>query len=143
MKNHRDTIQLHSEHKEQIINITSELQGCLERSGIEEGMMLVFPLHTSCAVYLSDSDDNLTRDTQETLRSLIPSTPPGKKSVYHHNKRDPKQNAPAHLKAVLLGHHVTLPITEGEFDFGTYHTVYYAEFDGQRSKKILVKTIGQ
>ena len=143
MRNFKKTLTLTTEYKEEIVNITSSLEGVLAESGVLEGIMLVFPLHTSSAVYLNDSDQHLVKDTQEILRSLVPSTPPGKKSDYDHNRRDPKKNATGHLKSILLGHNLNLPISEGKFDFGTYQTVYYAEFDGRRPKEILIKIIGE
>ena len=89
------------------------------------------------AVYLSDSDRSLTGDFGELLTRLIP------EGAYQHNLSDDKQNATAHLKSLLTGHHLVLPVTEGSLDLGVYQTVYYAEFDGQRDKEILVKVIGE
>lgn len=142
MKSFREVLSLETEYKEEIVDITPQLKKILDKSGINDGIMMVFPLHTSSAVYLNDSDRYLVKDAQELLRSLVPSTPQGKKNVYHHNQRDPKENAAAHLKSMLLGHNLSLPISAGKFDFGLYHTVYYAEFDGRRPKEILIKIIG-
>jgi secondary thiamine-phosphate synthase enzyme len=143
MQSVREILSIKTEYTEEIVDITPRLNDILDKSEIIDGMMLVFPLHTSSAVYLNDSDRHLVKDSQELLRALVPSTPQGKKSVYHHNQRDPKENAAAHLKSMILGHNVTLPISKGKFDFGLYHTVYYAEFDGRREKEILIKIFGE
>jgi len=137
MDSHRETITVQTEELKDIRNITDPLRDILQSSDVQDGVMSVFPLHTSCAVFINDSDPNLLTDVSEVLETLIPEN-----QDYKHNKTDPKQNAAAHLKSILTGHHVTLPITDGAFDFGRYHTVYYAEFDGTRPKEILVKTVG-
>lgn len=137
MKTEREILTFHTEKKQEIRDITPDLREILSGSDIKEGMMQVFPHHTSCGVYLSDSDPDLKQDFLEVLEHVAP-----EEGDYRHNQNDPKENAAAHLKSSLIGHHVVLPITDGSFDFGTYHTVYYAEFDGRRSKEVLVKLFG-
>lgn len=141
MRSYREEISIETDRPEEIINLTPQLRSHLRESGIEDGFMLVFPQHTSSAVYINDSDQQLTEDARDLLARLIPETPAGDKEQYNHV--DHKENAPAHLKSILLDHNVTLPITDGEFDFGAYQTVYYAEFDGCRPKEILVKIVGE
>ena len=99
---------------------------------------MVFPHHTSAAVYISDSDLGITSDFLKVLRKLVPAN-----NNYTHNKADPKKNADAHLKAALTGHHIVIPITNGALDLGLYQTIYYAEFDGRREKEVEVKVIGE
>ena len=107
-------------------------------SGIREGSILVFPHHTSSAVYISDSDSSLTLDFLELIGGMVPDM-----AGYRHDETDYKKNAAAHLKAILSGHHVTLPVSGGRLDLGLYQTVYYAEFDGGREKEVLVKVTGE
>lgn len=133
----RDTIMIDTSDPEQIIDITDRVRDILHESPVEEGLISVFPLHTSSAVFINDSDPHLLNDINELLRDLVPEA-----NDYDHNDVDPKENATAHIKSILTGHHVTIPVTDGSLDFGRYHTIYYAEFDGQRPKEILVKTIG-
>ncbi len=137
MKTYRDFLTLRTEQKLEIRDITKEVSQVLAKSGISDGILLLFPHHTSAAVYLSDSDRSLTEDFGALMDRLIP------EGSYRHNLSDDKQNATAHLKALLTGHHLVLPVTEGSLDLGVYQTVYYAEFDGQRDKEVLVKVIGE
>lgn len=138
MKTHKEFIYLTTGAREEIVNITARVQRICRDSGIREGFVLVFPHHTSSAVYISDSDTCLTRDYQKVLRELIP-----KEENYAHNRADPKKNADGHLKSILTGHHIILPLTDGRLDIGIYQTIYYAEFDGMRKKEILVKVMGE
>jgi secondary thiamine-phosphate synthase enzyme len=137
MKSHRKIIELRTEEREEIVNISREVHAAVRASGIQEGLCLVYPLHTSSAVFLNDSDSSVTLDTADVLRRLVPAA-----AGYRHDDVDPKANADGHIKQVLVGHHLVLPVTEGALDFGTYQTVYYAEFDGGRVKEVLVKIIG-
>lgn len=122
----------------EIVNITSQVESATRESGIQEGLLLVYPMHTSSAVYVSDSDWSLTEDFADLLAELAPDS-----KHYRHDETDYKKNAAGHLKAILTGHSVTLPITAGRLDLGTYQTVYYFEFDGQRPKEVLLKGIGE
>ncbi len=137
MKSYEKTIIFNTAKKEEVIDVTRECQEALAESGIMEGMALVFPLHTSSAVFITDSDFGVARDYMDLLVRLVPAG-----AGYRHDKTDHKQNAHGHLRAILTGHHVSCPVTRGEFHFGTYHTLYYLEFDGQRPKEILIKIIG-
>lgn len=137
MIHERNIISIETTEREEIQNITGQLEEILVSSEIDEGLISVFPLHTSSAVFINDSDPSLLADIRDILRECVPES-----RSYQHNQSDPKENATAHIKSILTGHHVTIPITDGQFDFGRYHTVYYAEFDGQRPKEILVKTMG-
>ena len=138
MKSTRELIHLETSEKEEIVNITREVMKVISGSGISEGLALVYPMHTSSTVYVSDSDTSLTEDLRDVLAALVP-----EEGMYRHNETDYKRNATSHLKATLCGHHVVLPVTEGRLDLGTYQTIYYAEFDGTRPKEVLVKIIGE
>ncbi|HPS00265.1 MAG TPA: secondary thiamine-phosphate synthase enzyme YjbQ [Candidatus Sumerlaeota bacterium] len=121
----------------EILNITDQVEGAVAESSIQEGMALVYPMHTSSAVYVSDSDYSLTQDFADLLDELVPAS-----REYRHDRTDYKKNAAGHLKAILSGHSVTLPVTAGRLDLGTYQTLYYFEFDGKRPKEVLVKILG-
>jgi secondary thiamine-phosphate synthase enzyme len=138
MKSYKEFIYIHTNSKVEIVNITEDVYRICRKSGIKEGVVLVFPFHTSAAVYISDSDFNLTDDYRKVLSKLIPA-----EDNYVHDLTDYKRNADAHLKSILTGHHITLPLSNGELDLGIYQTIYYAEFDGQRKKEVLVKIIGE
>ena len=124
MRTYKDFIHLTTRAKEEIVDITAQVQHICQKSGVKEGFILIFPHHTSSAVYISDSDTSLTRDYQKVLRKLIP-----KEENYAHNQTDPKENADGHLKSTLTGHHIILPLTNGRLDLGLYQTIYYAGFD--------------
>ena len=138
MKTYKEFIRITAKNKEEVINITPQIEKTCGKSGIKEGIALVFPHHTSSAVYISDSDKGITSDLLKILKRVIPAS-----DAYIHNKVDPKQNADAHIKSTLTGHHIVIPITAGKLDLGLYQTIYYAEFDGMREKEILVKLIGE
>jgi secondary thiamine-phosphate synthase enzyme len=137
MKSVRKLIEVQTQQQVEIVDITRQVMEIVRSSGVSEGMALVYPHHTSSAVYISDSDRCLQGDFESVLALLVP-----ERDDYAHDRTDPKLNATAHLKAILAGHHVVMPVTNGKLDLGTYQTVYYAEFDGRRTKEILVKVIG-
>ncbi|MDI6786220.1 MAG: secondary thiamine-phosphate synthase enzyme YjbQ [bacterium] len=137
MKSFRDLIIIKTEEQEEIVNITQKVREMCRKSGIKEGLIIVFSHHTSSAIYISDSDFRLTRDYQKILNRLVPN------NDYEHDCVDHKKNAAGHLKSVLNGLQVIVPITSGELDLGAYQTIYYVEFDGKREKEILVKIIGE
>jgi len=137
MKTYRDFIRITTEAKQEVRDITREVSQIIAKSGVQDGMLLLFPHHTSASVYVSDSDATLTEDFMGLMERIVPA------GEYKHDLTDAKQNARAHLMSLLSGHNLTLPVTEGALDLGVYQTVYYAEFDGMREKEILVKIIGE
>ena len=138
MKSFEKEITFNTKMTEEIINITLECQNALKESGILDGIALVFPLHTSSCVFISDSDPGIAKDYQDLLAKLVPQG-----AGYRHDENDYKKNAHGHLRATLTGHHISCPVSNGKFHFGSYHTIYYLEFDGQRPKEVLVKIIGE
>lgn len=138
MRSYKDFIYLTTTERVESVDITKGIQQILAESGIREGFVLIFPHHTSSAVYISDSDQSLGEDLNKVLSDLIP-----RLEHYHHDSVDPKKNADAHLKSAIIGHHITIPVSDGKLDLGTYQTIYYAEFDGQREKEVLIKIIGE
>lgn len=138
MKSFREFLRFRTVERTEITNITEDVAGVVARSGVRDGLALVYPMHTSSAVYVSDSDPSLTEDLQDLLARLAPQG-----AGYRHDRADPKENADAHLRAMLCGHHIALPVMKGDLDLGTFQTIYYAEFDGMREKEIQVKVMGE
>ena len=137
MKTYRDFIRITTADKREIRDITREVSQIIAKSGVQDGMVLLFPHTTSASVYVSDSDATLTQDFMGLMERIVPV------GEYKHDLTDARQNARAHLISLLSGHNLTLPVTEGALDLGVYQTVYYAEFDGMREKEILVKIMGE
>jgi secondary thiamine-phosphate synthase enzyme len=136
MRTYRDFIKITTNQVSEVRDITTEVSQIIARSGMQDGIVLLFPHTTSAAVHLSDSDASLAEDFAALMDRLVP------KGNYKHDQSDARKNAVAHLKSLLSGHNLTLPITEGGLDLGVYQRVYYVEFDGRREKEILVKVIG-
>jgi secondary thiamine-phosphate synthase enzyme len=116
--------------------LTPTLEAILDRSGIVEGFMLVSAMHITAAVFVNDDEPGLHRDIWKWLEHLAPMGPD-----YEHH-RTGEDNGDAHLKSMLVHHEVTVPITKGRLDFGTWQRVFYAEFDGMRDKRVIVKVMG-
>ncbi len=119
------------------INITPEVERILSKSGIREGMVLVSAMHITAAVYVNDAESGLIQDIDEWLEKLAPFDPD-----YRHH-RTGESNGDSHLKSLLMHHEVIVPITDGKLDFGPWQQIYYAEFDGQRRKRVIVKVLGE
>ena len=137
MKSYTDYLTFHTEKRRDYINITSQVAEALARSGVAEGLMLVSAMHITAAVYVNDAETGLIADIDEWLDRLAPFGPD-----YRHH-RTGEDNGDAHLKNLLMHSQVVLPITEGRIDFGPWQQVYYAEFDGQRRKRVIIKIIGE
>jgi secondary thiamine-phosphate synthase enzyme len=127
-----------TKEREEIVDITGRVEKAVSDSGIQDGIVLVFPHHTSSAVYISDSDRSLTGDFSAILSEVAPEG-----RDYAHDLTDYKKNAHGHIRANIAGHHITIPITGGRPDLGVYQTIYYAEFDGKREKEIVIKIVGE
>ncbi len=138
MPTYRAEITLCTKEREEIVDITGRVVDAVAESGIADGIALVFPHHTSSAVYISDSDRSLTGDFSSILSELAPEA-----RAYAHDLTDYKKNAYGHIRASLAGHHIIIPITGGRPDLGVYQTIYYAEFDGKREKEIVIKIVGE
>jgi len=122
-------------HRE-YINITDKVADVVSRSGIAEGMILVSAMHITAGVFVNDAESGLLADIDEWLENLAPF-----RSDYRHH-RTGETNADAHLKNLLVHHEVILPITAGRLDLGPWQQVYYAEFDGKRPKRLIIKAMG-
>ena len=136
MKSHTEYLWFHTKKRQEFIRITDEVRAVVERSGVREGMALVSAMHITAAVYVNDWEDGLIGDFQEWLEKLAPAGRP-----YRHHQTG-EDNADAHLKRTLMGHQVVVPITDGSLDLGPWEQVFYAEFDGQRRKRVIVKVMG-
>ncbi len=120
------------------LNITPQVEEVVRRSGIQHGLVLVNPMHITAAVYVNDDEGGLIADIDDWLERLAPHEPT---SQYRHNNGE--DNADAHLKRQLMAHQVVLPITDSRLDLGPWEQVFYAEFDGRRRKRVVVKAIGE
>jgi secondary thiamine-phosphate synthase enzyme len=119
------------------INITVKVQDIVSQSEIQEGFALVSAMHITAGVYVNDAESGLIADIAEWLEKLAPY----RSDYRHHNTGE--TNGDAHLKSLLINHEVMVPITKGKLDFGPWQQIYYAEFDGQRKKRVIVKVIGE
>ena len=136
MTAHTEYLTFTTRQRRELINITDRLAEIVERSRIREGMCLVSAMHITAAIWVNDEEDGLKQDFQQWLDALAPAKP----DYLHH--RTGEDNADAHLKRTLVHHQVILPITKGALDLGPWEQVFYAEFDGQRSKRVVVKVLG-
>jgi secondary thiamine-phosphate synthase enzyme len=136
MKVHTDYLWFNTTQRQEFIRITDEVSAAVTKSGVKEGMVLVSAMHITAAVYVNDWEDGLIHDFQVWLEKLAPS---GRDYRHHQTGED---NADAHLKRTIMGHQVTVPITKGLLDLGPWEQVFYAEFDGQRKKRVVVKVMG-
>jgi secondary thiamine-phosphate synthase enzyme len=121
------------------VNITSQVEKILQKSGIKEGICLVNAMHITSSVFINDNETGLHHDYEEWLEQLAPHEPIDQ---YEHN-RTGEDNADAHLKRQIMGREVVIAITKGKLDFGPWEQIFYGEFDGRRSKRVLVKLIGE
>ena len=137
MKSHTEYLWFNTKKQREFINITEEVEKALEKSQIKEGLILVSAMHITAGVYVNDAESGLIADIEEWLEKLAPF-----RHDYRHH-RTGESNGDAHLKNLLIGHEVVLPVTNGKLDFGPWQQVYYAEFDGQRRKRVLIKVLGE
>lgn len=121
------------------INITHTVEELVRKSGVKEGLCLVNAMHITASVYINDDEEGLIQDYDEWLEKLAPHEPLSK---YRHN-RTGEDNADAHLKRQIMGREVVVAITNGRLDLGPWEQIFYAEFDGRRRKRVLVKIIGE
>ncbi|TFH02443.1 MAG: YjbQ family protein [Nitrosopumilus sp.] len=121
------------------VNITPEIRKLVIKSNIQEGLCLVNAMHITASVFINDDESGLHQDYEKWLEELAPHEPT---EQYNHNKTG-EDNADAHLKRQIMGREVVVAITKGNLDFGPWEQIFYGEFDGRRSKRILVKIIGE
>lgn len=138
MKSYRKVLDINYPKRRGYMNITSEVQKCLEESGIKEGLVLCNAMNITASVFINDDESGLHNDFEVWLEKLAPEKP---HSQYKHNGYE--DNADAHMKRQLMGREVVVAITNGKLDFGTWEQIFYGEYDGKRTKKVLIKIIGE
>ena len=138
MKSYTDYLSLNTKNKVEIINITSQVEETIVKSGIKEGLCLVNAMHITASVFINDEESGLKKDFQKWLEELAPFD----HNRWQHNLTG-EDNAHAHLKRSIMGREVVVAITKGKLDFGPWEQIFYGEFDGQRQKRVLVKVIGE
>ncbi|MGA7923077.1 MAG: secondary thiamine-phosphate synthase enzyme YjbQ [Thermoplasmata archaeon] len=136
MKSATEYLWFETKARREFVNITEKVRTIVRASGVSDGLVLVSAMHITSGLYVNDDERGLLRDISEWTERLAP---PGD---YHHHDTG-ESNGDAHLKNLLLGHQVILPVTRGDLDLGPWEQVFYAEFDGQRRKRVVVKLIGE
>jgi len=139
MKSYRKELWFDVPGRRAFIHITPDVQEALRESGIREGLILVNAMHITASVFINDNESGLHQDYERWLEGLAPHEPV---SQYLHN-RTGEDNADAHLKRQIMGREVVVAVTDGKLDFGPWEQIYYAEFDGQRKKRVMVKIVGE
>ena len=137
MKFATEYLEFNTRKKREYINITDDVEGVVRKSGVREGMVLVSAMHITAGVYVNDAESGLIEDIDEWLEQLAPF-----RQGYRHH-RTGETNGDAHLKSLLVHHEVIVPITDGRLDLGPWQQVYYAEFDGLRRKRLVIKVMGE
>jgi len=137
MKFHTEYVTFNTRREREYVNVTDRVQSAVAASGCREGMVLVSAMHITAGVYVNDAEQGLIQDIDDWLEQLAPRRPD-----YRHH-RTGETNGDSHLKNLLIGHEVILPITDGRLDLGPWQQVYYAEFDGRRPKRVIIKVMGE
>ena len=139
MKSYRKELWFNIPSRRGFVNITPEVNACLQESGIQEGFALINAMHITASIYINDDESGLHHDYEVWLEGLAPHEPV---SQYRHNDSG-EDNADAHLKRQVMGREVVVAVTEGRLDFGPWEQIFYGEFDGRRRKRVLIKIIGE
>ena len=139
MKSLTEYLTFNTKKRRDYINITDMVERLVSKSGISEGLCLVNAMHITASVYINDAENGLIQDFDDFLEGLAPHEPLAR---YRHN-RTGEDNGDAHIKRSVMGREVVVAVTNGRLDFGPWEQIYYAEFDGMRQKRVLVKIIGE
>jgi secondary thiamine-phosphate synthase enzyme len=137
MKFHTEYLTFHTRKHREYIHITPQVEAAVSKSGVREGMVLVSAMHITAGVYVNDNESGLIQDIDQWLEHLAPFRPD-----YRHHQTG-ESNGDSHLKSMLVHHEVMVPITAGKLDFGPWQRIFYAEFDGQRPKRVILKVMGE
>ena len=137
MRFHTEYLTFNTKKHREYVHITPQVEAILKKSGIKEGIILVSAMHITAGVYVNDNESGLIEDIDAWLEKLAPF----QKDYAHHQTGE--DNGDSHLKAILVHHQVIMPVTAGKLDIGTWQRIFYAEFDGQRQKRVLVKVMGE
>jgi secondary thiamine-phosphate synthase enzyme len=138
MKSLTEYLTFNTRKKREYLNITDTVESLVTKSGVKEGLCLVNAMHITASIYINDAENGLIQDFDDFLEKLAPHEP---LNAYRHN-RTGEDNGDAHIKRSIMGREVVAAITKGKLDFGPWEQIYYAEFDGMRPKRVLVKIIG-
>jgi secondary thiamine-phosphate synthase enzyme len=138
MKSYRQILEFKTETRRDYLNITSQVEAAVKKSGVTEGLCLVNAMHITASVYINDDEQGLIKDYDDWLEGLAPHEP-----VSHYRHNGFEDNADAHLKRQVMGREVVVAITKGKLDLGPWEQVFYGEFDGRRLKRVLIKIIGE
>ena len=137
MRSHTEYLVFNTKKHREYIHITPQVEAAVKKSGVKEGLAFVSAMHLPAGVYVNDHESGLIEDIDQWLEKLAPF----RQDYKHHQTGE--DNGDSHLKALLIHHEVTLPITEGKLDLGTWQRVFYAEFDGRRNKRVIIKILGE
>ena len=137
MRLHTEYLTLHTKKHREYVHLTPRVESIVKKSGVKEGMVLISAMHITAGVYVNDDESGLIQDIDKWLEELAPF-----RQDYRHHQTG-ENNGDSHLKALLIHHQVILPITAGRLDLGPWQRVFYAEFDGQRDKRVIVKVMGE
>lgn len=138
MKSYTEYIWMNTDDRYEIVNITSQVESAVKKSGVKEGICLVNAMHITASVFINDNETGLHEDFLKWVEKLAPYGV----DKYKHNLTG-EDNGDAHLKRTIMGREVVIAITKGELDFGPWERIFYGEFDGQRKKRVLIKVIGE
>ena len=138
MKSYRKELVFEVKKRREFINITPQINACLQESGISEGLLLCNAMHITASVFINDDESGLHQDFEDLLERLAPEKP---YEQYRHNGFE--DNGDAHIKRTIMGREVVVAVTNGKLDFGPWEQIFYGEFDGKRRKRVLVKIIGE
>lgn len=137
MKSHTKYLTFRTHKKREYVNITAEVETVVRESKVKEGMVLISAMHITAAVFVNDNESGFLKDLDEFLERLAP------EDGYYRHHQTGESNGDAHLKNILVHSQVILPITKGQLDLGPWQQVFYAEFDGQRDKRLVLKVMGE
>ena len=140
MKSHTEYLTFNVPARMGFVNITGECEAAVRKSGVQEGMLLCNAMHITASVFINDNEPGLHQDYKDWLEQLAPFDASPQR--YRHN-RTGEDNADAHMKRQIMGREVVVAITKGKLDFGPWEQIFYGEFDGRRSKRVLIKVIGE
>lgn len=137
MNFHTEYLTFNTQNRFEIVPITKEVEAALKKAGIQDGMVLVSAMHITAGIFINDMESGILADIQDMLENLAPFGP------HYRHHRTGEDNGDAHLKNILTGHQVIIPVTKGQLDFGPWQQVFYAEFDGRRNKRVVIKVMGE
>lgn len=139
VKTHTSYLTFTTRKRQEIIDITGDVEACRAEAGIDEGFVLVSAMHISASVFVNDHEPNLWKDILDWLENQVA---PWSPAEYRHNSGTGEDNAAAHLRSLAIGHEVIVPVTGGKLDFGPWQRVFYGEWDGMRPKRVVIKAMG-